>query len=195
MNQKVATPAKQATPCSPGPPPPATPHSSDRRTSKVARLPRKLRELVNVMLSDGVPYAVIIKRMARRGHHLNHDNLSRWFTGGHQDWLKEQAWLEEMRARLDFASDIVTDKQGYLLQEASLRIAVIQMYKLLTDFDPAVLKPKLAQHPGAYSRILGALCKLTEGSIKLERHRLGHTGASESPFGADKTLAQLTGLR
>jgi len=35
------------------------------------------------------------------------------------------------------------------------------MYGLLLDFDPAVLKARMAENPGAYARILNALCKLS----------------------------------
>ena len=83
-----------------------------------------------------------------------------------------------MRARLDFASKVVNDENGQLIDQASLRIAVLRLYNLLTDFDPAVLKSKIADHPGSYARILNALCKLTEGGLKFERHRL----SSQNPF-------------
>jgi hypothetical protein len=102
---------------------------------------------------------------------LNQANLSRWHAGGFADWLRHQAWLEEMRARLDFASDIVKEPNAELLDQASLRIAVTRMYSLLTQFDPAVLQLKIADTPGAYPRILNALCKLTETAIKLQRNR------------------------
>jgi hypothetical protein len=46
------------------------------------------------------------------------------------------------------------------------------MYNLLTTFDPALLNPKIANHPGAYSRILNTLCKFTEAGIKCDHHRL-----------------------
>jgi hypothetical protein len=105
------------------------------------------------------------------GYDLNSDNLCRWRSGGYQDWLREESWLEEMRARLDFATDIVQEKNGALLQKASLRIAVVQMYKLLTEFDARVLKEKMANDPRSYSRLLSCLCKLTDSSLRMERAR------------------------
>jgi CHAD domain-containing protein len=77
-----------------------------------------------------------------------------------------------MRLRFDFASKIARHKNVEDLDAAGLRIAVTQMYSLLTTFDPALLNPKIANHPGAYSRILNSLCKLTEAGIKCDHHRL-----------------------
>ena len=141
-----------------------------RRTGKIARLPEKLRDHVNRMLLDGKPYSAIAKKLAERGHDLNADNLSRWHAGGYQDWLQDRTRLEQMRLRLDFASHIVQQKNGAGLDAAGLRIAVSQMYTLLSDFDPVVLKDQIATQPGAYSRILNALCNLIQSRIKCQRH-------------------------
>jgi hypothetical protein len=103
---------------------------------------------------------------------LNPDNLSHWRAGGHRDWLREQAWLDEMRARLDFASDIVRQENGELLEAGSLRIAVVQLYTFLATFNPATLSKAIATQPGAYARILNVLCKMTDCAAKLERRRL-----------------------
>ncbi len=157
-------------------PPPEPVHAGRRRNGKVARLPREAREFINVMLADGAPYSVITAKLAEQGHQLSPDNISNWRTGGHQDWLKEQAWLEEMRARLDFAAQIVHSENGDLCDAASLRIAVIRMYSLIMTFDPASLIDKIAQQPSAYARILNVLCKLTDNAVKLERHRFKKAG-------------------
>jgi hypothetical protein len=124
------------------------------------------------MLHDGVPYSDICKKLAERGHTLNSDNLSSWRAGGHQDWLREQAWLDEMRARLDFASDIFRQENGELLEAGSLRIAIVQLYSFLATFNPATLSKAIATQPGAYARILNVLCKITDSAAKLERRRL-----------------------
>ncbi len=150
--------------------PQSGPHTR-RRTGKIARLSREHRELINLMLRDGTSYSKIIRKLAERGHNLDKDNLSRWYAGGYQDWVQEQAWLEEMRARLDFAKEVVNQPNAKLIDEASLRIAVTQMYNLLLAFDPLSLKNQLSTQPTAYSRILGSLCKLTDSLARSERHR------------------------
>src|SRR5229473_4629808 len=72
--------------------------SSRRRTGKIATLPKSSRTRLNQMLEDGLPYAIIIKSLGRDGKRLTENNLSDWHKGGYQDWLKEQEWLDDMRA-------------------------------------------------------------------------------------------------
>jgi hypothetical protein len=186
----------RASPALPNPgPSPRTPpptHNPSRRNGKIARLPRETRELINAMLSDGVPYPKIIRTLAEKGgHRLSAANLSRWFSGGYQDWLKEQTCLEEMRTRLDFAAELVNDKNGQTLDQASIRIAIMRLYNLLTDFDPAVLKSKISDQPGCYARILNALCKLADGDLKFERYRAAQEDKAAARAQRSQSLASL----
>ena len=142
-----------------------------RRNGKIARLPHEDRELLNLMLHDGATYPRIIEKFAERGHKLNPKNVSRWHAGGYQDWLQDQALLEKLDHRLEFLGRVVHQSNGPVLDAASLRIAVTQLYTLLMKFDPATLKDKLAANPGAYARILNSLCKLTEGSMRCEQRK------------------------
>jgi hypothetical protein len=156
-------------------PPDSSVGHSRRRNGKIARLPDKLRQLVNEMLHDGTPYSAIIKKLAEAGHNLNEDNLSRWYTGGYQDWLDEQSCLNEMRLKLDFASQLVTSHSANMITESSLRLALLRLYNLLLVFDPMELKDSLATSPGLYTKLLDSVCKLTSGALKHEQHRLGKT--------------------
>src|SRR5579859_7173151 len=70
-----------------------------RRNGNVARLPKPLRDKVNSMILDGVPYPAIIQSLGEDGKHLNCMNLTRWRKGGYKDWLAEQAFIERTRAR------------------------------------------------------------------------------------------------
>ena len=136
------------------------------------------------MLRDGASYRAIINSFGREGLRLNEANLSRWNGGGFQDWLREQSWLDEMRARLDFASSIVQQPNAELIDQASLRIAVIRLYTLLTEFDPGTLKSKLSENPATYVRILNALCNLTGTALELKRNRELHPLTTASFVGA-----------
>jgi predicted dehydrogenase len=122
-------------------------HLHRRRTGKIARLPSETRDFLNNLLHDGAPYSLIAKKLAERGPKISADNLSRWRSGGYQEWLHDKAWIEEMRLRFDFATKIANHKKAEDLDAAGLRIAVTQMYSLLTTFDPALLNPKIANHP------------------------------------------------
>src|SRR3954463_4704238 len=63
----------------------------NRRTGKVARLPKHIREIVNQLIEDGCTYLYIIKRLEELGHPgFFNCNISRWRTGGYQTWLREK---------------------------------------------------------------------------------------------------------
>src|SRR5207247_1267130 len=102
---------------------------------------------------------------------LDKDNLSHWYSGGYKNWLREQHWLHEMHAKLDFAIQVLKHSEGSKIHEASLRIAVKQMYDLLSEFDPATFEEKLEDDPAGYARVLNALSKITEAALKYQRLR------------------------
>jgi hypothetical protein len=146
---------------------------SDRRTGKIARLPYEVRTVVNIKLRDGRPYAEIIDYIASEGHgkDFNEQNLTNWSQGGHQDWLKEQARLEEMKAKREFAMEIVKANDGSKLHEANLHLAASQIYDVLTDFDPARLKALLDEKPENYAAITNSLAKLSKGAMEVQKYR------------------------
>jgi hypothetical protein len=65
------------------------------RNGKVARLPAQLRLRINQMLDDGLSYRSILEKLRQDADNpmpytLSEMNLSNWFHGGFQDWLKDQ---------------------------------------------------------------------------------------------------------
>ena len=145
---------------------------SDRRTGKIARLPYDFRTIVNTMLRDGEPYANIIQFLHETpGVDVNDQNLTNWSQGGHQDWLKEQARLEEMKAKREFAMEIVKQNDGSKLHEANLHLAASQIYDVLTDFDPERLKALLDEKPENYANIVNALGKLSKSNVELQKYK------------------------
>ena len=64
------------------------------RNGKVARLPEPLRNRVNNMLEDGLRYRDIILKLQQDGglpYPLSEMNLSNWYRGGYQEWLRDKA--------------------------------------------------------------------------------------------------------
>src|SRR5438477_2162347 len=52
---------------------------SRRSTSKIARLPAAIRDTVNSMIHDGIPYDDITAKLTELGHPgFTHQNVSRW---------------------------------------------------------------------------------------------------------------------
>jgi hypothetical protein len=142
-----------------------------RRTGRVARMPKVLRDEINRMLEDGRPYEEIRSRALEEGYEIQKWNVTEWRQGGHQDWLRERDRLEEMRLIREFAQDIVRENQGKDVQEAGIQIATTHIYELLLNFDPTTLKAKVKGDPANYARMVMALAKLSDGGLKFARYR------------------------
>ena len=147
------------------------PPTDHRRKGKIARLPKIVRDSLNQMILDGLAYRKIIQQLGAHGKGLNEQNLTNWKKGGHHDWLDQQARLEDMRAKREFALDIVRENAGGQVQEASIQIAASQIYQILMDYDVRALKKRLKSDPENYARVINALSKLTEGGLKFDRYR------------------------
>src|SRR5436190_6902632 len=87
--------------------PAPAPCLASRGNGFVARLPKAIREQLNQMMLDSVPYAEIIERLGDPASHLKPSHLSEWKKRGHQDWLLHQDWLAERRIRQESAGDIL----------------------------------------------------------------------------------------
>jgi len=142
-----------------------------RPTGKIAHLPIPIREQLNVLLRDGLTYREVILKLGDAGKELNLSNLKRWHAGPHQRWLEDRVWIDEMSGRVDFARNILEVSGSPKSHEASLIIAVKQMYDLLASFDPATFKERLGEEPANYSRMLNALSKLAEVGLRYDQER------------------------
>jgi len=76
------------------------------RNGKIARLPKAIRDHINQMIEDGVPYRAIIDRLKDSGTPppiaISEMNLSNWRQGGYQDWRRQQQ-KNEVQKRLSAA--------------------------------------------------------------------------------------------
>ena len=142
-----------------------------RRRGKIANLPKSSRAKLNEMLEEGVPYRKIIENLGIYGKNLTENNISDWFKSGHQDWLKERAWLDDMRARHELAIKLVRENADCKIHEASLLIAATLVSELLRNFDPASLNASLKDDPLALVRLLNALSRLSRQGLSCEHHR------------------------
>ena len=57
-------------------------HPSRHRNGHVARLPKEIRQRINQMLDDGLPYAQIIKNLGPKRKKLDTSHIGSWKTGG-----------------------------------------------------------------------------------------------------------------
>ena len=98
------------------------PLSTWRHNGKVARLPKDLRDKINLMIQDGVTYPAILQNLGEAGKGLNIMNLSRWKDTGYKDWLLEQTWLDQTRARQETGLALSTDFDATHLNHAALQV-------------------------------------------------------------------------
>jgi hypothetical protein len=162
----------------PVPVPPAQPvlfRPADRRNGKVARLPKAVRDQINQMILDGVPYLGIIERLGPAGQGLNEQNLSNWKAGGYVDALRELQLAEGVRAKHELAESIVARAaQANGAGQAVLQVLAGKLCELLAETDPTALRESLMSDADKFTRFVNAMVRLAEGGIKCDVHALDH---------------------
>ncbi|EEF62087.1 phage protein Gp27 family protein [Pedosphaera parvula] len=143
-----------------------------RRCGKIAGLPKDMRDQVSQRLRDGQHHIQVADWLAQNGHpDINRAAVGSWYHGGHQDWLREQERLTEMRAQRDFAFELAAQHVGGSVQEAGLRLAASQLFEVFCDFDVRTLKNMVAQKPERYAVLLNVFERLSKGSIDIEKYK------------------------
>ena len=147
--------------------------SKSRRNGKVARLPLALREQINHMLDDGVPYKKIIAKLGEAGKHLKEDNISNWRLGGYQDYLKAQLVNDRARTQTEAAADVVRET-GHLgpakLQQVCQEIALLQYLRTLMDHGDQLAQDSLKKNPAKMITLINACCNMAIAGIAIDRH-------------------------
>jgi hypothetical protein len=140
-----------------------------RRTGYVARKPKEIRDQINRMLLDGVPYLQIIEALGDNAKDLNEDTMSSWKNGGYQDWLRDQQKIEDQKAKREFAIDLSCDENGHKIHQANLETLATNLCDLLVDLDPVALREMLETDPDKYTRLINAIVRLSDGSLKRDK--------------------------
>ncbi len=145
-----------------------------RRTGKIASLPNPIREHINRMLQDGVPYRVIIEKLHDPGapalpYEISEHNISEWKDGGYQDWLKDQFWQEEMRDRQQAFSGLLANGDAIQLPEGGLQLAAIGLCELLRDLSE--LGDGQKKDPDQCVRLSHALARVSRSILQLQQYR------------------------
>jgi hypothetical protein len=148
-----------------------SPHSNCRRKGNVARLPKAVRDQINVLIQDGVTYPGIIERLGEDGKGLSTSNVSRWKDGGYQDWLLEQNWLADTRARQESAADVIGDFDATQVNQAALQLGALHIFEALRKLGPGTLDQKLGGDSAAFARLINALARASKETLQLQKHR------------------------
>ena len=109
------------------------------RQGKIARLPKNIRDQLNLRLQDGEPgkqLADWLNELDKTkeilaelfgGRPINEQNLTEWKQGGYQDWLRDQETRERVQRLAERAQDLDDAADGL---EISDRLASILAAKL-----------------------------------------------------------------
>ena len=188
------------------------------RKSKIARLPREIREQLNRRLDDGepqnnlvewlnsLPEAQTVLRTEFDDRPINEQNLSEWKQGGFRDWLFQQEAIELVREmdgeadELNEASKVrLTDLLAhqlaarYVIAARSLRRNSLDEQG--TAADPAALEREHKR----LRELCGDIVALRKGDhvakgLDLERERLGLLESELEVKRQDKIEAGLDSL-
>jgi len=105
------------------------------RKGKIARLPKAIRDQVNVRLLNNetagtilpwlnaLPETQAILKDYFNGEPISDQNLSAWRTGGFADWMERQEQLERTRAKAAHALDLVKAGGAHLTDGMAAIIA------------------------------------------------------------------------
>jgi hypothetical protein len=147
--------------------PSPVPHPAERnRNGKVARLPKAVRDQINQMLLDGLPFAKIIQTLGLHAHGITVAHIGSWKAGGYLDWLKEQRLLDECRLRQQLTLDFAREEAGIDGFEAAHKIAVALICEAVAEFGPEAIRQAFKANPLNFMRALNCLPRLTSGGLK-----------------------------
>jgi hypothetical protein len=137
---------------------------------KIARLPNALRDRINTMIRDCVPYKTIIKTLGKPVRHINERNFTNWKKHGHKHWLKEQEQIDLMHKASNLALAAATSNKAMVVHQASLHLVATQLKEALTDLNTESIREALQGDPENFTRIVNALARLSEGGLRFERY-------------------------
>ena len=118
-------------------------------------------------MDDGVPYSRILEQLGPEAAGITVSNLSDWFATGHQLWLKNQAWRDELHARMDSFQSLAANTNPTLLSRSGLLVSMLQICEQLRDLDPQVHQQQLQTDFNAYLRTLNTFARLSRSMIAL----------------------------
>ena len=146
----------------------------DRLDQRIARLPKETRDMINVMLDDGLPYHVLIDELGEAGDGLNVQSLADWVQGRYQHYLKNRQNIEGIKCRMEFATDLLRelgDIDPDLLYRACRVVAALQILEAMLEHGDEALRKMLQVKPASYVNILNGVCNLSNSDLKQEEQR------------------------
>lgn len=147
--------------------------------SKIARLPKAIREEVNRRLDNGEPGSKILPwlnalpdvRMVLAeffdGKEINDQNLSNWRETGYCEWQTYNERLDRTRALADMAVRL-GENAGKLFAGGGA-IAAGHIMELMEGLDIDGQADLLKKEPATFTELLDKLARLTKANAEAER--------------------------
>ena len=148
--------------------------SQRRRNGKVARLPFALRDQINRMIDDGVPYQTIIKNLGDAGKHLSEQNLSMWRKGGFQDYYKSQLLKDRARAQTEAAADVLKEQglpSPMAIQQTCTQIAMLQSFEVVMRTGGEALAEALKRNPAKMITLANSCCGISAAARQATKQK------------------------
>jgi hypothetical protein len=146
--------------------PPA--ESDHRGNGKIARLPKALRDRVNRMLDDGVPYKTIISEIEKAAeeplpYKLLEMNISRWKDNGYQHYVRREEWRDELRIVRESGSEMTELNDGPRFQETLVQVALTEIFRVLQQRE-------LKSDSLNFIRLFNSLARLNREALGLKKY-------------------------
>jgi len=139
------------------------------RQEQIAPLPKETRDMINVMLEDGLPYHILIDELGDAGEGLSVENLASWVQGRYQEYLKDRNTIEHVKARKEFASDLLRelgDADPDLIYRACRIVAALQIFDAILEHGDEALRRMLHVKPASYVNLMNGLCNISNTDFK-----------------------------
>jgi hypothetical protein len=101
--------------------------------------------------------------MATRGISLNGENISNWFNGPHQDYLRQQEWRAELRSFRESADELGELAISFKFQETMLQLSLVEIFC-------AFRKRSLRPDSPNYIRLFNGLARLNRECLSLRKY-------------------------
>jgi hypothetical protein len=151
------------------------------RLGKIARLPREIREELNVRLQNGevgrvlvdwlngLPAAQEVLKARFEGRAITEQNLSEWKQGGYEDWVRHQENCAYALMLTEMSEDLEEEARDTRLEERLAAVMAVALARLLREAEEA---PAGAERTKTILDVARQLSQLRRDSQQAERVRM-----------------------
>lgn len=142
------------------------PRPRPKQPSKLAALPKQIRDQVNSMLDEDVSYANIVQWLAEHGFPgFNRQNIYLWARGPYKDWKFETERLANQALQRKWLLDLTTKSNPEDFFPLIDQLIITQLLDGLFGLDTVTLKEGLANNPRHFVALLNAYRRLKRDGL------------------------------